>query len=234
MTLGIGSHQVCIQARPLHTASCQVFHLCNAWVYMYLTQFLDYSLSSWWWNNHSCMHTRVHKHPAHSTLAFSDSAAFLPLAFEKANHGAQIFALEPAPCPCWSKSWAGWLSNEIQCPTEFDCLQYSKMVRKGLGDGITSEGRHTLHNLITWVHCQKLSCINWHCHTVHTFMTVSKLIPLDRASICLEPSTDQEWVDSSCVDKIFILCYPLNLHFNMHAPPTHIMWGASNDRGGRT
>ena len=46
--------QVCIQARPPHTASCQAFHLCNAWVYMYLTQFLDYLLSSWWWNNHSC------------------------------------------------------------------------------------------------------------------------------------------------------------------------------------
>ena len=39
--------------------------------------------------------------------------AFLPLALEKANHGAQIFALEPALCLCWSKSW---LSKAIQCP----------------------------------------------------------------------------------------------------------------------
>ena len=37
---------------------------------------------------------RVHKHPAHSTLASSNSAALLPLALEKTNHGAHIFALE--------------------------------------------------------------------------------------------------------------------------------------------
>ena len=47
--------QVCIQARPPHTASCQAFHPCNALVYAYLTQFLDYSLSSWWSNNHLCI-----------------------------------------------------------------------------------------------------------------------------------------------------------------------------------
>ena len=29
--------------------------------------------------------------------------------------------------------------------SDFDYLQYSKMARKGLGDRITLEGRHTLH-----------------------------------------------------------------------------------------
>ena len=48
------------------------------------------------------LHPKVHKHPAHPTLASSNSAALLPLALEKANHGAQIFALELALCLCWS------------------------------------------------------------------------------------------------------------------------------------
>ena len=46
------------------------------------------------------LHPKVHNQPAHSTLASSNSAALLPLALEKANHGAQIFALEPALCLC--------------------------------------------------------------------------------------------------------------------------------------
>ena len=46
------------------------------------------------------LHPKVNNHPAHSTLASSNSAALLPLALKKANHGAQIFALEPALCLC--------------------------------------------------------------------------------------------------------------------------------------
>ena len=37
------------------------------------------------------MHSKVHNHPAHSTLA-SNSATLLPLALENANHEAQILA----------------------------------------------------------------------------------------------------------------------------------------------
>ena len=39
------------------------------------------------------LHPKVHNHPAHSTLPSSNPAALLPLALEKANHGAQIFCL---------------------------------------------------------------------------------------------------------------------------------------------
>ena len=65
--------QVCSHAQPAHTASCQAFHPCNAWVN--LVQFLDYSFSSWLWNNHSC----TPKYPANSTISSSNCAALLPL-----------------------------------------------------------------------------------------------------------------------------------------------------------
>ena len=62
------------------------------------------------------LHPNVHNHPAHSTLASSNSAAFLHLAPEKANHGAQVFVLEPALCLCCFKSCSAWLAKVIQCP----------------------------------------------------------------------------------------------------------------------
>ena len=108
--------QVCIQACPPHTASCQAFHLCNAWVYMYLTQFLDYSLSSWWWNNHSCtpMYTNIlHTQLLPPPILLHSSHWLLrrPTMEHKSLH-----ALELALCLCWSKSWSAWLSKAIQCP----------------------------------------------------------------------------------------------------------------------
>ena len=42
------------------------------------------------------------------TLSSSNSAALLPLALVKANHGAQILALEPAVCPCPSLDLLGY------------------------------------------------------------------------------------------------------------------------------
>ena len=62
----------------------------------------------------SLLHPNVHKHPAHSTLASSNSAALLPLTLEKANHGAQIFALEPVLCLCWSKLAVKGTSTVVQ------------------------------------------------------------------------------------------------------------------------
>ena len=109
--LGTGSHfgfQVCVQGRPPHTASCQAFHPWNAWVY--LAQFLDYSLSSWWWYNHSCtpkyttvQHTQLFPPPIlmHSLLWLSRRITM--------EHKSVL--LEPALCFCWSKSWSTWLSK---------------------------------------------------------------------------------------------------------------------------
>ena len=62
------------------------------------------------------LHLKLYNHPAHSTFSSSNSAALHPLALVKANHGAWIFALEPAMCLCWFKSSSTWLSTVMQCP----------------------------------------------------------------------------------------------------------------------
>ena len=59
-----------------------------------LVQVCNLSLSYWWWDNNSCPKTTPH-----STLSSCNCATLL-LALEKANHGVQIFALEPALCFC--------------------------------------------------------------------------------------------------------------------------------------
>ena len=87
---GTGLHfglLVCIQACQPHMASCQVFHPCNAWVY--LAQFLGYLLSS----SAGGTTTLVPQSTQSSTRASSNSATLLPLALEKVNHGAHIFRL---------------------------------------------------------------------------------------------------------------------------------------------
>ena len=97
--------QVCIQARPPHTASCQAFHPCNALVYMYLTQFLDYSLSSWWSNNHLCI-------PKYTTIQHTQLLPPLILL-----HSSLWLLRRPTiDHKPWCKSWSAWLSKVIQCP----------------------------------------------------------------------------------------------------------------------
>ena len=85
---------------------------------------------------------KVHNHPAHSTLASSNSAVLLPLALEKANHGLQIFALEPAPCLCWSKSWSAWLSKVIQCPNTPWAMMRKRRLPE-IGTGVWGSGKQS-------------------------------------------------------------------------------------------
>ena len=84
--------------------------------YMYLMQFLDYSLSSWWWNNHSrTPNYKGHNHPAHSTL----SPPILLHSF-----GLSSSSWEGQPWSTNLCTWASnmsllppaWLSKAINCP----------------------------------------------------------------------------------------------------------------------
>ena len=126
--------------------------------------------------------------------------------------------LEPALCFCWSKSWSAWLSKAGLSKYSMNKWRLPEI---GRTVGVWGSGkRHSLSYMlieqtkcIAWfpglLRLDHLSApkteLNWHYHTVHTTTTVSQLtcIPLDRASASFEPSTDQEWVDSNCVDKMF-------------------------------
>ena len=99
--LTLGSHfgfQVCIHAGPpcTHSFLLSFSFLQCLGVSRTVAGLLALFLVVEW----QFLHPKVHNHPAHLTLSFSNSAALLVLALEEPNHGAQIFVLEPVLCPC--------------------------------------------------------------------------------------------------------------------------------------
>ena len=143
LTLGTGSHfgfQVCIQAPPPHTASCPAFHPCNAWVYMYFTQFLDYSLSSWWLNNNSCT-------PKYTTIQHTR-----PLPPPTLLHSSLRLMRRPTmDHKSCSKYWLAWLS--IKGNTLVSKYSMSKRRLPGIGTTVeiwVSGKQHSLVNRLGW------------------------------------------------------------------------------------